>query len=134
FRRVQSGKMELKTQSVELFNFFNDFHLSFLPLAEKKQILFHFKPNFKELVDWIDPEHVEKIMMNLLSNAFKHAAAGKNIYFEPEVDPTGKILKISIKDQGKGINKENIGKIFERFSTAKNELQEKVDSSGIGLS
>lgn len=134
FRRVQSGKMELKVQKVQLFNFFYDFYLSFLPLAEKKQVEFHFNPNFKEKAGWIDPRHVEKIIMNLLSNAFKYASGGKNIFFEPEIDRSGKILKITIKDQGNGISKDNVSKVFERFSNTKSDQIEKVDSSGIGLS
>ena len=134
FRRVQSGKMELKVQKVQLFNFLYDFYLSFLPLAEKKQIEFHFTPNFKEKAGWIDPRHVEKIIMNLLSNAFKYTGNGKNIFFEADIDKTGKVLKITIKDEGAGISKDNSGKVFERFSSARTDQLDKVDSSGIGLS
>ena len=134
FRRIQNDKMELKAQRVEIFNFLNDIYLSFLPLAEKKGIRFHFKPGFTELRGWVDPRHVEKIVLNLLSNAFKHAPAGKNVYFEAEVDDTGKTLKISIKDEGKGISKENLAKIFDRFNMVQGEQAETTDSSGIGLS
>lgn len=134
FRKIQSDKMGLKVQSIELYGFFHDFYISFLPLAEKKQILLHFKSNFKTLQGWIDPDHLEKIVMNLLSNAFKYASAGKNIYFEVTVDNANNTLKISVKDQGKGISEEQGSKIFERFSTVKNDRIRDIDSSGIGLS
>ncbi len=134
FRRIQNDKMELKTRYVDLFNFFNDIYLSFLPLAEKKGIRFHFNPGFTALTGWIDPKHVEKIVLNLLSNAFKYAPAGKNIYFDVSLSKTGKMITVRIQDEGKGISRENLDKIFDRFNRVKGEQTEKTDSSGIGLS
>ncbi|MBN2521392.1 MAG: response regulator [Bacteroidales bacterium] len=133
FRRIQKGKMELKTRQVELISFFRDIYLTFLPMTEKKNIDFIFKSNFKKYNGWIDPKHVEKVVVNLLSNAIKHSPPEKKIIFDIQIY-NDKTLEIKIIDQGEGISKDNLERIFDRFSFIKNDVYGKYSGSGIGLS
>jgi len=77
-----------------------------------------------------DPEDVEKIISNLLSNAFKYSSCGDSITVSSQ--PVGDQIKISVQDTGLGINESEIDKIFERFYRS-NNTDDKIQGSGIGL-
>ncbi len=134
FRRIQKGKMDLRAEPVELVNFFKDIYLTFLPMTEKKHIEFVFKSNFRKYTGWIDPKHVEKVVVNLLSNAVKHTPEKKKIIFEIHINHDSKKLELKIIDQGEGISQENLARIFDRFAFIKSDVYGRYSGSGIGLS
>ena len=134
FRRIQKGKTELKTRKIEIISFLNDIYLTFLPLAEKKKIEFLFNTNINSCEGWIDPKHLEKIVINLLSNAFKHTPENKRILLDIHISKDNKLLQTHINDQGEGISKENLQKIFDRFAFIDKDIYNQFKGSGIGLS
>jgi CheY-like chemotaxis protein len=119
----------LKKKSLN--KFFKDIAESFSANAKLKNIGLHYKSNFKDTLEVDYYYHrLEKIVTNLISNAKKFTSPGKNIYIETIIHNNE--LKLIIKDEGKGIPKDEQEFIFERFyqSTKNNE----TGGFGIGLS
>ena len=103
-------------------------------MTEKKHLEFIFKSNFKKYTGWIDPKHIEKVVINLLSNAIKHTPEKKKIIFDLHILHDNKELELKVVDQGEGISEENLARIFDRFAFIKNDVYGKYSGSGIGLS
>lgn len=131
FRKIENKKMKLlleKTDIVELLQKVMD---NFRLIAEEKSINFRLQTDKESIHCWIDQDKVEKIIFNLLSNAFKYTPANKSITVIANVESSR--LIVSIKDEGIGIDLQKQQTLFQRFETLVkfNILQ---PSSGIGLS
>ena len=129
FRKIQNGKMELKLYRFDIVKtlamWVGDFQLT----AERKQIRLHLNVNdLKGSHEMIaDQEKISRIVFNLLSNALKYTPAGGDIFVS--LKDEGEKLRLDIRDTGKGIEKEEADKIFERFFQAKGA----ASGTGIGL-
>lgn len=128
FRKMQSGKLSLALQETDVVAFLYDIFMSFHETAENKRINYQFLPQEKELKAYIDRNHVDKIVYNLLSNAFKYTPSGGKIELKVGVISSG-TLAIVVSDTGIGVSREKQGELFERYSTGKVS----ADSIGIGL-
>lgn len=131
FRKIQNNKMKLLLEETELIVFLMKITENFRLTAEEKQIDFTFHADQEELYLWIDRDKVEKIIFNLLSNAFKYTLPGKSV--QVSVQSQEKYIRISVIDEGIGIEEGKVDSLFKRFETLTktNILQ---PSSGIGLS
>jgi signal transduction histidine kinase/DNA-binding response OmpR family regulator/ligand-binding sensor domain-containing protein len=127
FRKVQH--IHLKIQETDLGAFVENTAHSFDELIKENNISFKFINQAKGESVWVDRDCLEKIIVNLLSNAFKYTPAGKLI--QVSVLENEKYLSVEVKDQGKGISKEKQKDLFARFSSF-NEDKSKP-STGIGL-
>ncbi|MDD3320342.1 MAG: two-component regulator propeller domain-containing protein [Paludibacter sp.] len=131
FRKIQHNKMRLTVEEVNFGEFVKSSSSNFYEIANNKGIQFDIVNDSNDVKIWVDPERFESIIYNLLSNAFKFTASGKNIKVITKVEKDSAVLYII--DQGVGIAKEKLGFIFDRFfsvSTLKNITQK---STGIGL-
>jgi signal transduction histidine kinase/ligand-binding sensor domain-containing protein/DNA-binding response OmpR family regulator len=135
FRQAEQGFLNLNFTRSTLGDFLYPTTEAFENYALEKNINFYYKissPN-EEIV--IDVEKVERILFNLLSNSFKNTpiqgtvSIDASIVFEEEI----KKIKIDVIDTGKGIPKENLENIFERFYQLGNQ-DGNVSGGGIGLS
>lgn len=108
---------------------------TFNPLAEQKNISFAFKTEIESLVINLDKDKLEKIINNLLSNAFKFAPAGGivNIELKTEIKNDNALADVIITDNGIGIPDEHLTKIFNRFYQVEENVNKKIAGSGIGL-
>ena len=104
---------------------------NFRLIAEEKNINYQLQTNQEIISAWIDQDKFEKIIFNLLSNAFKYTPANKSITVHANVE--GDKLIVSVADEGIGIDPKKQQTLFQRFETLVkyNILQ---PSSGIGLS
>jgi len=137
FRMVENKKMKIKASENDLKEFISDVCESFKTLAEKKQITlnYHFETNHKLI--WFDYEKIEKVVFNLLSNAFKftpqHGQISINVTSH-QIDNPGLFSEevcIEVKDSGEGIHEEEVSKIFDRFyHTGESKI---MKGTGIGL-
>ena len=127
FRKIQNKKMELTLSEFELTHYLKEWVSTFESIATKRKIK----------VDLItsapirlcaDIYKVERICYNLLSNALKYTSEGGSITIKAE--STDETVEICIKDTGKGIAKEDIKHIFDRFYQVRNSNK---DGTGIGL-
>ena len=104
---------------------------NFRLLATEKNINFSLQTTLPSVFLWIDSDKFEKIIFNLLSNAFKYTPDNKSITLI--VMESGQFVSIAVKDEGIGISKDKVSSIFERFTTVSKE-NDMQPSSGIGLS
>lgn len=100
--------------------------------AEQKGLMLSFSANVSEQETLFDADKWQKILTNLLSNAFKFTAAGGHIAVRCEVDQTQLILTVT--DTGIGIAQEYLPHIFDRFYQIDTSLTRVYEGSGIGLS
>jgi signal transduction histidine kinase/DNA-binding response OmpR family regulator/ligand-binding sensor domain-containing protein len=104
---------------------------SFQSYAESLSIDFHFHQDRQHFITLFDADKIEKILTNLLSNAFKFTGANGRVELEIEYETTG--VSIILKDTGIGIVPEKLPKIFERFYQADNTVRRNYEGTGIGL-
>jgi len=130
FRKIQSDKMKLLVEQTDIVTYTREISLNFSKTAEDKNIRLNIINQTSEPYLWIDKDKFEKILYNLLSNAFKFSNVDTDVdilIFE-DVDR----LILTIKDQGSGIPKDRLKTLFTRFESfsSKNFL----GGTGIGLS
>ena len=135
FRQAEQGFLNLNFTKSTLGDFLYPTTEAFENYALEKNINFYYKissPN-EEIV--IDVEKVERILFNLLSNSFKNTPAQGTISIDASIvfENNIKSIKIDVIDTGKGIPKENLKNIFERFYQLGNQ-DGNVSGGGVGLS
>ena len=131
FRKIQNKKMKMQIQRIEVVAFTRKIMENFDSVAEEHHIDFLFETEKSELYLWVDVDKYEKIIFNLLSNAFKYTPNGKMIkMFIHEDEDT---VSIGVQDQGIGIAENKKKSIFVRFE---NLVDRNLfnPSTGIGLS
>ncbi len=131
FRKIENKKMKLLLEKTEVIGLLRKVMDNFKIMAEEKNINFRLQTDQECLYSWIDQDKLEKIVFNLLSNAFKYTPDNKSITVY--VSTNENRLVISVKDEGIGIDAKKQQSLFQRFETLVNNniLQ---PSSGIGLS
>jgi len=127
FRKLQNNKQKLNLQRVDAVEFLENIYISFSNVAAKSNIEYKFLPSKKNIPVFFDMNKVDKIVFNLLSNAFKFTPRGGKINLITETDENEKILRISVADNGIGIPKEKQNLLFSRF------MQINFSSSGTGI-
>lgn len=139
-RKIDKGIMGLKFSEVEIVGFVEDIYSCFEYPAKAKNIEFTFRPEIKELNVWVDPKNFDKIILNILSNAFKFTPQNGKIDIclhkveeETENDGIKSFFEIIISDDGIGIKEEERERIFERFYQIRNSYNNSNISAGIGL-
>jgi signal transduction histidine kinase/ligand-binding sensor domain-containing protein/DNA-binding response OmpR family regulator len=136
FRKMEVQEIKFTPSEGDIIQFIRETTLSFSDLSEKKNIAFSFNSALSALETVFDQDKLEKILFNLLSNAFKftpeHGTVSVNVYLEEGTQE--KWLNIQVKDSGIGIPADKLDKIFDRFF--QNELPKSIvnQGSGIGLS
>lgn len=128
FRKIQ--KQELNVQQTKIGKFVEEICSSFDETAEERDIWLQFTNKVGDDTLWIDRDGVEKLIFNLLSNAFKYTSSGKSIYVD--VFHKDNQIALSVSDEGSGMTKEIQNKIFTRFSSFNKDKSK--PSTGIGLS
>jgi signal transduction histidine kinase/ligand-binding sensor domain-containing protein/DNA-binding response OmpR family regulator len=130
--KLESGKMQLYTSTIEVVSFFKNLFFSFETLANEKSISLKFSSSEKEIYIASDPEHLQKIITNILSNAIKFTPEGGNIAFFLHQKNEEQIV-MDISDTGIGIAEKDIEHIFNRFYQADHTDSRAYEGTGIGL-
>ena len=99
--------------------------------AKQKNIQLIFDTNEEECIIAADPEVIDRIVMNLISNAIKFSSEDKNVYIDLYI--SYKEVEIIVTDEGVGISKEDQKKIFDRFYQISKKKSNENSGSGIGL-
>jgi signal transduction histidine kinase/DNA-binding response OmpR family regulator len=129
--KLETGNMKLRTISQNIIPLIKSLMISFTSFAERKQITLKFKSDYDELIVYLDKDKVEKIITNILSNAFKFTPDHGKI--EVEVSKNEKYAVINISDTGVGIPSDKISKIFDRFYQVNGTHTREQEGTGIGL-
>jgi signal transduction histidine kinase/ligand-binding sensor domain-containing protein/DNA-binding response OmpR family regulator len=162
--KLESGNMKLQTIPQNIIPLLKALVLSFTSYAERKRITLKFNSTEDEIIVYLDRDKVEKIITNVLSNAFKFTPDGGRIEVTvtlptPSVPLPGgdntllkvpsfggdsgvgpksftlaRFVEVSIRDTGVGIPKEKMSKIFDRFYQVDGSHTREQEGTGIGLS
>ena len=138
FRKMEVQEVKLHPATGDIIAFCKDISYSFTDIADRKDIQLSFSSNIDSLEIFFDKDKIEKILFNLLSNAFKYtydngSVAVNLIYKQPHSNEDSGTLAIEIKDSGIGIPPEMHDKIFERFFQADVPQSMVNQGTGIGL-
>ncbi len=128
FRKIQDK--HLKINKINLSELTEKICTDFVELAQEKQYNFNFNNISRHIEIWADKNALDKILMNLLSNAFKYCRKGDRI--NVSLDETEKYAILKVSDSGPGISKLKQKDLFQRFSSFNDDINK--PSTGIGLS
>eukprot|EP01133_Synstelium_polycarpum_P011680 gene11680-13639_t len=136
FRKLEEHELRLSKSVGDLAGLSKEVFESFSDVAEYKRIKFSFQTDGEAFITWFDHDKLERVLLNLLSNAFKFTPEGGQIGLSLQTGQLNgeRAVEIRVSDNGIGIEKEKQEKIFERFF--QNVLPGRIinHGSGIGLS
>jgi len=129
--KLEKNHYNIKRENLDIINLIEWNISSIDKYAKQKNISLVFDTNVEECIMAIDPEAIDRIIMNLISNAIKFSGEGSNIYIN-----TWKSINqiiISIRDEGMGIPTDEQDTIFNRFIQSSKNKRHENSGSGIGL-
>ena len=129
--KLESGNMTLQTSPINIIPLLKGLVLSFASFAERKRITLKFNSDENEIVAYLDKDKIEKIITNLLSNAFKFTPNGGRIEFS--ITTSHSNIEIAVSDTGIGISSERVDKIFDRFYQVDSSHTREQEGTGLGL-
>ena len=130
--RIDSDFLELNLRNYDIVKIIRDTTLSVSEFVKLKSLNLEFYCNIDEKIIACDLDKIERILLNILSNAIKFTKQGGKICVNVKHEKDEVV--VSIKDSGLGIKKENLEIIFERFRQVNKSLTRENEGSGIGLS
>ncbi|BAX78486.1 hybrid sensor histidine kinase/response regulator transcription factor [Labilibaculum antarcticum] len=135
FRKLEKGKMPLAVSRGNVMDLVKEVFEAFNEIAQSKGIRYELINAYPTVELWFDYDKIEKVLFNLLSNAFKFTPQGGEVSIivsEEEID--GKEwVRFDIKDNGPGIDKDKLPFLFDRFYQTSSHKLSKVSGTGIGL-
>ncbi|MDK0537762.1 ATP-binding protein [Clostridium perfringens] len=129
--KLEAGFFNINIKNHDIVSCVEDITMSICEFAEKNKISITFDTEEEEKIIAFDLNHLERILLNILSNSIKFNRENGNIDVNMSFDE--KYVNISIKDTGIGIPKDKIGLLFDRFKKINNRLTKVNEGSGIGL-
>lgn len=132
--RIESGRLTLVMKSVDLGELISSVYAEMLPKAQEQKINLQFAIPLQSLPKVsADPERVEQVLINLIGNSLKFTPEEGTIKIEINHNPKEATEIVSISDNGKGINQEDMSKLFQKFSMVGTNYLIKQNSQGTGL-
>lgn len=132
--RIESGRFTLNMQSVNMIELIGTVYSEMLPKAQEQKINLQFaRPLQTSPLVQADPERVEQVLINLIGNSLKFTPENGTIRIEINYDPSERLETVSVSDNGKGISKEDMVKLFQKFSMVGGNYLVKQNAQGTGL-
>ncbi len=130
--KMEVGLISAEPRNLDVFRFVKDIAYSFSPLVEPKELTYRILIPEREVIVSIDPDKLEKIVYNLLSNAFKFTPKGGTVTIQMAIDGNNS-LSVEVTDNGIGIPEKVQSKIFTRFYQVDSSQTRGYEGSGLGL-
>jgi len=130
FRKIENEGMKIKVTENDLVAFLKSVLNSFQPMAHKRNIKLNLYTRYESLMTWFDADGLDKVLFNLLSNAFKFTEDGGLISVYISKDKLEDRVKIKVEDNGAGMNRETLNHIFEPFYQGEGKQKQ---GTGLGL-
>lgn len=130
--RIESGRLSLKAQSIQVVDLIDRVVAELVPRAKQLGLnLIFTKPATVVLPVNADPERIEQVMINLIGNSLKFTPSGGTI--SVVITTEEKDLLVKVADNGRGMSKESMSKLFQKFSTMGDNYLHKQEAQGTGL-
>ncbi|MDZ7288796.1 MAG: ATP-binding protein [candidate division KSB1 bacterium] len=133
FNKIESGKLELTKKEIDIVKFTKDIVETFTPMAADKHITLQFGSNRVSCYALVDPDKIDIVIFNLLSNAFKFTPEHGEIAVTVKQSVDSHV-EICVSDTGPGVPVEHIDHIFDRFYHVNHPISRVRQGAGIGLS
>jgi signal transduction histidine kinase/ligand-binding sensor domain-containing protein/AraC-like DNA-binding protein len=130
--KLEAGKMELNAGQHNIVSFLKSLFYSFESFAETQKITLQIESEMENIPVVFDPDKMEKVFSNLISNALKFTSAGGEVNVIVKINEDSQV-KVTIKDSGIGIPADRLPYIFNRFYQVDNSLTKEREGTGIGL-
>ena len=130
-RKIDKGMMQMRMQETDLIGFVGELYSLFEHQARTKNINFTYTHADESLPVWIDRKQFDKVIVNILSNAFKFTPMGGAIHIL--VTQKDGQASISVSDNGEWIPEDKLDHIFERFYQTSSTVNDINTGTGIGL-
>ncbi len=130
FSRIEAGRTDVSFSPTDLARVTQDVASAFQPLVVDAGLSYEVRCDALSEPVYVDRDAYEKIVLNLISNAFKHTLEG---HIEVRLEEHGRRARLSVTDTGTGIAKGDQPHIFERFYRAAPTKARTIEGSGIGL-
>lgn len=131
FRKITQNYQQLRLVQKDLIPFLKEIYLSFADYALARNITYTFRLSDTPVLCWFDAQLLEKVFFNLLSNAFKYTADGKEITVSGKV--TDQFVEICVSDTGQGISEKDVPRLFHRFFKVDGQKADSHFASGTGI-
>ncbi len=136
--RLEAGSMKLRVSAGQLPEFVRSIAGSFASLAEAREIDFTVTAEELDTDCWYDADKIEKILSNLLSNAFKFTPDGGSVTVDlmedtPQREGASRVTILKVSDTGRGIARDHLDRIFDRFFQVDSSDVRDREGTGIGL-
>ncbi|MCU4157713.1 response regulator [Carboxylicivirga sp. A043] len=136
FRKVESGSLELNATTADIIPYIKECSESFNHMAIERNMQFSITCQVEQLIIQFDKDIVEKVIYNLLSNAFKYGKENGKVILSVEVTNEQimekQLLLIKVSDDGYGINSDNPNDVFKQYKRFKQDNKH-ITGTGIGL-
>lgn len=129
--RSEAGRMEVKLTPVSILENINTVLKEYAGMAKEKNITMSYNKSKKDIKVMADPYKLKEVITNILSNAIKYTTQKGTIQVSHETK--GNFLITHIKDQGIGISKQSLKKLFSKFYRVKTEKTKGIEGTGLGL-
>ncbi|AKN32840.1 histidine kinase [Clostridium carboxidivorans P7] len=129
--KIESGFFKLNLSNENIVSVVEDIVQSVSEYVESKDLSIIFDTDVEEKIIACDPDKIERVVLNLISNAIKFSDPGDEIYVN--IADKNETVEISVKDNGIGIDKNHLNAIFERFNQVDKSFTRNAEGSGIGL-
>lgn len=129
--KFEVGNISLDLKNVNIVDLIETVVLSTIPLIRSKGLSIVFDTTDEEVIMSVDADKIERVVLNLISNAIKFSKI--NGVINVNIIKNNDNLRIIVKDSGIGISEENINKIFNRFVQLDSTITRRNEGSGIGL-
>lgn len=146
FQKIETGDLHLSLSKGNIIHFIEEIVYSFRDYAIDHYIRFQFRAEQGDVIAWFDPDKLDKIIYNLLSNAFKFTPDEGAITVAVSIlssemltkldqvkDRAARYIEISVQDSGIGIPEDKIEHIFQRYYRVEDDDGHRYEGSGIGL-
>lgn len=131
YKKLEDKEIKINVSEENFVKYCEEIYLSFTEIALQRNINFTFRSSLPKIMIWIDKNQFEKVLYNLLSNAFKYTPDDGDIIMEIEYNSNEVLLKVS--DNGIGMKKNQLNRIFNRFYQIENDVTLKSNGFGLGL-
>jgi signal transduction histidine kinase/PAS domain-containing protein len=130
--KIEAGFYKLNLSNNDIVVIVEDIVMSVTNFTDVKGINIIFDTDMEEYIIACDPEAIDRIVLNLISNAIKFSEVGDEIFVS--IKHKNEFIEISVKDNGIGIEEKNLDMIFARFKQVDKSLSKNSEGTGIGLS